>query len=351
MRPARNGFTIVEFMVLFGIVIILLSIFIPYLLKAREDARRTRCAQNLYQIRDALKNYAADNGHIYPRVVYDEKNNPNGYTAFTGVDDENPFAANSTVQPNDVTASLWLLVRGGQLNPAVFVCPSSSDSRDLVTDAAARHVKPTQRGNFRSASNLSYSYFSPFSSAINYRIDDARPADTALMADKSPGINPSRLDDITGPAWNAPPLDLARANSRNHGKAGQNVLFGDGHVFFERTVYCAVGRSGSIGGDNIYTALAPQPLSGEHPPANGNGYWGHDIGPAWEGDSYLVPTAIEGMGRPGPRVSVTKPATTTRESASTTTVAVPAPPAATTIATAATSQPVTVPTTSTAPSQ
>src|SRR5689334_15805513 len=103
MKHARRGFTLVEFMVLFGIFVILVSIFIPYLLKLREDDRRARCASNLKQIGDALSKYANDNGRNFPRVVYDEANSPTGYKSFTGADDENPFASDSRVQPNDVT--------------------------------------------------------------------------------------------------------------------------------------------------------------------------------------------------------------------------------------------------------
>jgi type II secretory pathway pseudopilin PulG len=153
---SRRGFTLVEFMVLLGIGLILVSIFIPYLLRLREDSRRALCASNLRQIGEALVRYSNENGKNFPRVVYDEQNLPTGYRAFTGADDDNPFAPGSGVQPNDVTASLWLLVRNG-LDPAVFICPGSDDSRDLMTDAAGRFVNPPQRGNFRRPSNLSYS--------------------------------------------------------------------------------------------------------------------------------------------------------------------------------------------------
>src|SRR4051794_40420219 len=146
----RRAFTLMETLVILGILIILLSIFIPYLLSIRESSRRATCANNLKQIRDALTSYAQSNGREFPRVRYDAANNPNGYTAFTGPDSPNPFADNSTVEPNDVTASLWLLVRGGYItNTGVFVCPSSDDLRDLVTDASGRLIKPAQRGNFR----------------------------------------------------------------------------------------------------------------------------------------------------------------------------------------------------------
>src|SRR5205814_9096349 len=127
------------------------------------------------------------------------------------------------------------------------------DSPDLMTDANGRFVRPIQRGNFRRPHNLSYSYSLPFSNAPGYRMDDLRKGDFALMADKSAGVNPIQ-DDITSPAWNAPTMELARANSCNHGKAGQNVLYAGGRVFFRQTPYCG------LQGDNIYTALSPAPL-------------------------------------------------------------------------------------------
>jgi prepilin-type processing-associated H-X9-DG protein len=275
------------------ILIVLAAILIPYISMLRESDRRTRCAANLYQIRDALKRYADSNKFQYPRVVYDANNQPQSYTCFTGPDATNPFAPGSAVKPNDVTASLWLLVREGMIRDTrVFVCPSSDAQRDPLTDASGRFVKPENRGNFRRASNLSYGYSSPFSNAPRYRMDDTREGDFAILADKGPNFG--KPGAVSGPPQNAAPLQLAPLNSPNHSQAGQNVLYADGSVRWESSPYCGVGRSPGIGGDNIYTALEPGPLNGQTPPANGIGYWGPSIGPAWESDSYLVPASGEG---------------------------------------------------------
>lgn len=292
---AAGGFTVVELLVLLAIFTILLSTFVPYGMRLREQSRRVACADNLRQLRDALHSYAEVNNHAYPRVVYDAAHHPTGYTAYTGADDANPFAANSAVKPSDVTASLWLLVRTGIVkNTAVFVCPSTADEPDPMTDAAGRFTKPSQRGNFRGPGMLSYSYATPFASATGYRMDDTQMSEFAILADKNPGVAPPE-DDVTGPSADAPPLAMAKANSRNHNRAGQNVLFADGSVVFMQSPYCGVGRSSGVGGDNIYTVLARKPLSGEKPLANGRGFWGTDLSPAWESDSYLVPTAHDGV--------------------------------------------------------
>jgi prepilin-type processing-associated H-X9-DG protein len=76
----------------------------------------------------------------------------------------------------------------------------------------------------------------------------------------------------------------AKGNSNNHDKAGQNVLYADGHVSFQPTPFCGLGN------DNIYTALVPE----DKPPAHGAGAWGQGIGPTWYADSFLVPTDDEG---------------------------------------------------------
>lgn len=297
-RRPRRGFTLLELAVALGIAAILLSIFIPYLLSWRESNRRVRCADHLSQLRAALWAYNETRGRIsaaeswFPRVRYDAVNQPNGYTAFTGTDDPDPFAENSTVKPNDVTASLWLLVREGIVtDTSVFVCPSSSDSRDLLVDHAGRTVPARQRGNFRLPQNLSYSYANPFGSAPEYRLIDTLPGGFAMLADKSPGTRLGAIDRIK-PTDDR--LTLATGNSLNHGQAGQNVLYADGSVRWLTSPFVGLGYTAHqpTAGDNIYTALAATPIEpGRSPPINGTGVWGREIGPAWNHDSYLVPTA------------------------------------------------------------
>lgn len=281
VRPiSQRGFSLIELMVVVGIPVILASILLPYVASVRESSRRLHCQDNLRTIQEGLTAYARDNQNSYPRVRYDQTHKPNGYTAFTGADDANPFAADSAVRPNDVTASLWLLVRGGYVkNLRSFICPSTSDRPDVILDEKGVAVEPMRRGNFRSVRNLSYSYASPFSQAQDYRLNDTQPAAFAVLADKNPGAPAA-----TSVAFDAPRLEQVKANSRNHDGAGQNVLYADGHVDFVQTAYCGYGR------DNIYTALSASPLHGQKPAVTQPGYVSRDIGPSWQGDSYLVPT-------------------------------------------------------------
>ena len=108
----------------------------------------------------ALRGYANANGHNYPSTIFDPAHS--GYTAYTGAESLDPFARDTTVKPNDVTASLWLLVREGYATPKVFVCPSSGDEVDRMR-TEGETVGPDKRSNFTSGQFLSYSYSSPFS--------------------------------------------------------------------------------------------------------------------------------------------------------------------------------------------
>ena len=154
MRPANSGrplpprdrevvrrqraFTLIELLAVLVIFILLAATFVPYAMSLREVSNRARCAAQLVSIRKALDVYGEanrfDNRVLLPRVRFDPTLGGT-WTAFTGPDDANPFVASSSVQPNDVSASLWLLVREGYAQPEWFVCPSSDGDRDALEDA------------------------------------------------------------------------------------------------------------------------------------------------------------------------------------------------------------------------
>jgi prepilin-type processing-associated H-X9-DG protein len=268
---------ITEVFVIVGIVALVISILLPSISRLRQTSGRTRCGSNLRQIGQAVLLYQIENKGAFPRTVYAPGAMP---TWGTGAAAANPFTSPDRPADNDVTAALFLLLRTQDVTSSVFVC--DGDSSRIADDFGGRGGTATMRSNFSDwRKNLSYSVHNPYPASDGAALgaDGKLPAlndrDFAVAADMNGGVGAG--SDVTAVTERSPSGEMARANSPIHGRAGQNVVYGDGHVEFQQNPFCGVKR------DNIYTVAA---LVDGHPTTTGKTVVGL---PGWSGDSVLLP--------------------------------------------------------------
>lgn len=192
MRPpahdnvsARRAFSLVELLVVIGIIALLIAILLPVMSKAREQSRRTKCLANLRSIGQALFVYANNHRDRLPNG-----NPPNVWS--------------------DASAADWVMVNFAEdlKNAAVFRCPSDKDEEEPDVIESAIQNRP------RSA-RISYEFYSLFF-APEYGPKLARFKGRAPLAwDLDGGPRDPRL---------------AGTGDENHGPKGGNVLFSDGHA-------------------------------------------------------------------------------------------------------------------------
>jgi prepilin-type processing-associated H-X9-DG protein len=209
-----------------------------------EVSGRVKCAANLKAIGNSLLMYSNDNKGAYPRTRYapGPKVIP---TAGTGAATTQPFSEEG-LAPNDVTAAIYLLLATQDITGDSFVCPSSSAEKwDFGGGSNTSSNWSNWNGIDEFRKHVSYSYQNPYPDdaavASGFKLDANVGADFAVFADINPG------KDAMSVMPNSKSEVMIKANSLNHDRAGQNVLFGDGHVDWVMTAFCG------IGGDNIYT--------------------------------------------------------------------------------------------------
>ena len=176
---SRPGFTLVELLVVIGIIALLIALLLPALSRAREQANRTGCLANLRSLGQAM--------HLYANAYRDRLPNSNLTTTWDPV----TGGAALVEFARDYTAA------------GVFRCPSDEDPT------------PTQI--------ITADYFKPDSAHLSYE----------FFPIWWPGRDGPVLTRMKGQAplvWDLDGGELKSTPLQNHRNKGGNILFADGHA-------------------------------------------------------------------------------------------------------------------------
>jgi len=235
----RSGFTLVELLVVVGIIALLVSLLMPALGRATELARMAVCQSNLSQLADANETYAAANNSAY---AHPRRWVTNVYSHWAQPEEQ--------ARKHVTDGTLWKYTHSTD----VYVCPSFSPaavgSRYLAGTASAF----TSRSHlFRSYTiNENVGYDSNRTRTIDgktvwrralYKADVYYPSDLAMFSEESPwpvGSFGYPMNDGCLCIWSENDYrdcygDFHATTAGRLDGGVANVVFVDGHV--ERAYY------------------------------------------------------------------------------------------------------------------
>jgi hypothetical protein len=260
-----------------------MGILMPALARVRQIAYRMLCGSNLAGIGKAMLIYSNDNEEEYPKAGGPGAQwSPGG--RISDWDDQTGIHYGGEPTQVTVTSSLYLLVKYADVTPKQFVCKGDvgtkifklSDSTAPMTgiedvtdvwDFGDGEQTPFWPGQY-----CSYSYHLPYNidrPTPGFPINAVSNPASPVCADRNPYLDKNANVFLEGsgcsgetedepPNWEplsgsipAHYVDVDKTgNSAAHQREGQNVLFNDQHVTFEKFPNCGVAK------DNIWKVWA-----------------------------------------------------------------------------------------------
>jgi prepilin-type N-terminal cleavage/methylation domain-containing protein len=209
-RPSKRldgGFTLVELLVVIGIIALLISILIPALNKARENSMKLKCLSNLRQIGTAIVMYSNDSKQWLPFCNWGPTSPRPGWLYAGTVVPNNPKMVETGV--------LWPYLKSKE----IYKCPSHS-----TLDRGMSGVTDEYTSFLMDGATCGFGGVRP-----QYRITKFKP-DYILMweADEKGGARWNDGSSFPPESYN-PNDPFASAMAVRHGKAA-TALYMDSHA-------------------------------------------------------------------------------------------------------------------------
>jgi len=204
----RNAFTLVELLVVIGIIAILIGILIPVVAKARGSAKAVQCGSNLRQIGIGLTKYFNDFKHLPVRANY--------LLSIT-----NPHVMNFADVPDpEMDHQLPEIMAKYAGSKSVFYCPANDLGRN------ATDWWPYTSGTV--ASTYQFPFWLDEGFWLIPKPDYKKLTTDRVVAADYLGVTMDDSAKVHVVAWNHEKL-------QDGSPRGMNMLFGDGHVEWRRS--------------------------------------------------------------------------------------------------------------------